>query len=166
MGSWIVDKLIEEGYTKVYSLDDLSGGFIENKNDKAKTIIHDLSNTYSVENIINNIKPKIIFHLAASAHEGASQFLPRIILQRNYESYINLITPAIKNGLEKIVLFSTMAIYGDQKPPFDEKFDRKPVDIYGINKTAMGLIFPGYIRSCGFAKSCFNGIIFSGFRSG
>ena len=89
------------------------------------------------EDIVFDIKPDIIFHLAANAREGASFFQPKDIVHRNYLAYINMLEPAIKYGLDKIVLFSSMAVYGDQPYPFSEDQERKPVDIYGINKAAM-----------------------------
>lgn len=36
-----------------------------------------------------------------------------------------------------MVLTSSMAVYGNQTPPFSEDMDRKPVDLYGISKQAM-----------------------------
>lgn len=36
-----------------------------------------------------------------------------------------------------MVLFSSMSVYGSQKPPFSEEMETKPDDIYGVAKTAM-----------------------------
>jgi len=96
-----------------------------------------LANFIKTENVIAAYKPQIIFHLAASAHEGCSAFFPRHILRTNYQAFMNVITPAIKYGLEYFITFSSMAIYGNQTPPFDETFLPKPVDVYGVNKAAM-----------------------------
>lgn len=142
MGSHIVSSLIKFGYSEVYGIDDLSGGDIENVSEEIKLgrfkfIQLDLSNTKKTDEVISDIKPDVIFHLAANAREGASFFQPLNIVQRNYFAYINVLEPAIKHGLDKVVLFSSMAVYGNQKPPFSENMKRMPVDIYGINKTAM-----------------------------
>lgn len=142
MGSHIVGELIKDGYSQVYGVDDLSGGYLENINDyiKAGEMEFDqvnLSTKHKTEDLISDIRPNIIFHLAANAREGASFFQPLNIVERNYLAYINVIEPAIKYGLNKVILFSSMAVYGDQKPPFSEDIERIPIDIYGINKTAM-----------------------------
>lgn len=142
MGSHIVSELTEKGYTQIYAIDDLSGGYISNikdhiENKEIEFINQDLSDTNKTKEIIKSIRPNIIFHLAANAREGASFFQPLEIIKRNYMAYVNVLEPAIKYGLDKMILFSSMATYGDQKPPFSEDMKRIPVDIYGINKTAM-----------------------------
>lgn len=139
MGSQIVDALIKAGYTEVYGVDDLSGGRMENVSIEAKEGFKqaDLSERFVAEDIVFDIKPDVIFHLAANAREGASFFQPRDIVHRNYLAYINVLEPAIKYGMDKLILFSSMATYGDQPYPFSEEQERKPVDIYGINKAAM-----------------------------
>ena len=50
---------------------------------------------------------------------------------------MNLIVPAINNGLKRIVFTSSFSVYGDQKPPFSEKMPPKPVDIYAVAKGAI-----------------------------
>ena len=139
MGSQIVDALIKAGYTEVYGVDDLSSGNLENVSAEAKKGFTqaDISESFVAEDIIFGIKPDIIFHLAANAREGASFFQPKDIVHRNYLAYINILEPAIKHGMDKLILFSSMAVYGDQPYPFSEEQERKPVDVYGINKAAM-----------------------------
>jgi UDP-glucose 4-epimerase len=79
----------------------------------------------------------VLCHLAANAREGASQFQPRDVCSRNLTAYINALVPCISHGLKKVVLYSSMAVYGEQPTPFSEELPRQPVDIYGVNKTAM-----------------------------
>lgn len=136
MGSHLVDSLIDMGHT-LYSVDDLSGGYRENVNKKSAFIKLDLRDKEKTEKIIQKIKPQYIFHLAADATEGRSQFTPLNATQRNYVAYLNLLIPSIRNGLEKIIVTSSMSVYGSQKPPFDETMRRDPDDIYGISKSAM-----------------------------
>lgn len=136
MGSHLVDALVAKGHD-VYGIDDLSGGYKENINPKSTFVKLDLRNRKKTEEVIAKIKPELVFHLAADATEGRSQFTPINCTERNYLAYLNLLIPCIKNGMKKIVLTSSMSVYGSQKAPFDEKMDRKPDDIYGISKAAM-----------------------------
>ncbi len=136
MGSHLVDRLVELNY-EVYGIDDLSGGYLENIHPKSVFLKLDLRDREKTERNLKRIKPKIIFHLAADATEGRSQFTPINCTQRNYSAYLNLLVPAIGNGLIKMVLISSMSVYGSQKPPFSEKMQRKPDDIYGISKASM-----------------------------
>lgn len=137
MGSHIVDMLLDKGYD-VYSVDDLSGGYMRNVNLNAKFLKVDLGDVKKNEKLIAKIKPEFIFYLAANAREGASQFQPFAVTYRNFYAYINTLKNAItQRTLRKIVLFSSMAVYGNQTAPFDEAMERRPEDIYGVNKAAM-----------------------------
>lgn len=136
MGSHLVDYLIETGH-RVCGVDDLSGGFLANVNPKSEFIKLDLRNKAKTAKVISKLKPKLIYHLAADASEGRSQFTPLSATERNYLAYMYLLVPAISEGLEKIIVTSSMSVYGAQKAPFSEEMPTKPVDIYGISKAAM-----------------------------
>lgn len=136
MGSHLVEYLIGKGY-EVYGVDDMSGGYWRNIHPKSKFTKLDLRDKLETTKFIETVKPEYIYHLAADATEGRSQFMPQECTERNYFAFLNLIVPAIKNGLKKIVVASSMSVYGDQTPPFNEDMPTKPVDIYGISKAAM-----------------------------
>jgi UDP-glucose 4-epimerase len=136
IGSFLVDYLTDKGHI-VFGVDDLSGGFLENVNKESKFTKLNLKERDKVILYIKRVKPQLIYHLAADATEGRSQFTPIRSTETNYMSYLNLLVPAIKYGLQKIVLVSSMSVYGSQKTPFDEGMDRKPDDIYGISKASM-----------------------------
>ena len=137
MGSHLVDELVKKNGNTIYAVDDLSGGYTSNVNKKAHFIKLDLRNKEETAKYIAKVKPELLYHLAADATEGRSQFTPISATERNYLAYIYTLIPAIKYGLKKVVLTSSMSVYGAQKPPFDENMPRKPEDIYAIAKTAM-----------------------------
>lgn len=136
MGSHLVDYLVEKN-CQVFGLDDLSGGYTRNVNPKSQFTVLDLRNKQATADYINKVKPDLIYHLAADASEGRSQFTPQECTDRNYFSYLNLLIPAVKNGLKKMLLTSSMSVYGNQEPPFTEEMATRPEDIYGISKAAM-----------------------------
>lgn len=136
MGSHLVDALLDLGH-EVYGIDDLSGGYMENVNPKSHFTQLDLRDREKTANLVTDIKAELIFHLAADATEGRSQFTPINCTQRNYMAYLNLLVPAIKSGMKKIVVTSSMSVYGSQPAPFSEEMERSPDDIYGISKAAM-----------------------------
>lgn len=136
IGSWIADALVGRG-EEVYGIDDFSGGSRENYSGNYEMFATDLANPNQVKQTIKEIKPDIVFHLASCAREGASQFQPLYVTQTNYSAFMNLIEPVIKYGFKKLIFTSSMAIYGDQNPPFREDMPRSPVDIYAINKAAI-----------------------------
>jgi UDP-glucose 4-epimerase len=136
MGSHLVDALLTKG-DEVYGVDDLSGGYMENVNPKSRFTKLDLRDKQKTEAYINKVKPQIIFHLAADATEGRSQFTPISATERNYLAYLYVLIPSIRNGLKKVVITSSMSVYGAQKTPFVETMPCKPEDLYAISKTAM-----------------------------
>jgi len=136
IGSHLVDKLLKEGY-KVWVIDDLSGGRKENVNPKARFYKCDLKDERQADEAITKIKPEIVYHLAASAAEMKAQFSPIEITSRNYNTFINTLVPALRNGTRRIVFTSSIAVYGDNKTPFKETAEPKPEDLYGISKLAI-----------------------------
>ena len=76
----------------------------------------------------------IIFHLAAYAAEGQSVFSPKEINDINLTPMNNLLVAAVNNDVKKFIFTSSMAVYGKQKPPFDENMRPEPEDPYGAAK--------------------------------
>lgn len=136
IGSHIYDLLFNMGH-KVYGIDDLSGGFMRNVSQKKYFTKLDLRDRAKTAVYIKKLKPDIIFHLAADATEGRSQFTPFSAIDRNVVAYTNLLVPAIKHGLKKMILTSSMSVYGAQQVPFKENMIPQPEDIYGISKMSM-----------------------------
>lgn len=85
---------------------------------------------------LRDFKPDILFHCAATAHEGLSNFSPSFITKNIYEASVATFSAAIKNGVKRIIYMSSMARYGAQTLPFHEVQTPKPVDPYGIAKVA------------------------------
>jgi UDP-glucose 4-epimerase len=131
MGSWLVDELINREF-EVISVDNLLGGNLKNVNPKCKFIEMDVRDRRKVEKICEDVE--VIFHLAAYAAEGQSLFSPIQINDINITSMNNLLVAAINNNIKKIIFTSSMAVYGNQGPPFSEDMIRKPVDPYGCGK--------------------------------
>lgn len=135
LGSWLAGYLAAEG-NNVYGIDNESVGFRENVPDNIKYAKIDMRWQGAMQSLIEEVKPSHIFHLASLAHEGLSQFSPRLVTENNYNIFLNLIIPTINNGLERFLFTSSTAIYGAQRPPFDEKLPLQPVDVYGVSKAA------------------------------
>ena len=95
IGSRLADWIIEQypNY-KVIGIDNLSGGYIENVNDKVEFICMDLTlEPTKLYHIFEKYKPDYVFHLAAYAAEGLSPFIRRYNYQNNQR--ITRITPPV-----------------------------------------------------------------------
>ena len=78
----------------------------------------------------------VVYHCAATAHEGLSVFSPFEITKNNYLASVSIFSAAVNAKVRRIVFCSSMARYGDQKAPFIESMKPKPVDPYAISKVA------------------------------
>jgi len=78
----------------------------------------------------------VVYHCAATAHEGLSVFSPSFITSNIFEASVAVFSAAVTAKVKRIVNCTSMARYGNQKPPFTEDMDPKPVDPYGIAKVA------------------------------
>ena len=107
-----------------------------------KENIHSFVNFYEADCCDMNKMSKaidgtdLLFHCAATAHEGLSVFSPTFITKNNYEASVATFTAAINARVKRIVFCSSMARYGDQVAPFNELMRSQPVDPYGIAKVA------------------------------
>ncbi len=135
IGSHLVDSLVTQGF-KVAVVDDLSGGNLDNLNPKATFFKCDLRRTQQVEKILAEVRPELVYHLAANAAESKAQFSPIDITSRNYDGSIKVLTAAIRHGLKRFIFTSSIAVYGQLQTPFKETDKPEPEDIYGVTKLA------------------------------
>ena len=122
----------------VIGVDDLSGGFMENlpKCGAHFDFIIDSVEDNSIENIFKQHQIDYVVHFAAYAAECLSPFTRKFNYTNNLLATANLINLSIKYGVKRFVFTSSMAVYGNQTPPFTEKMIPCPVDPYGIAKYA------------------------------
>lgn len=104
--------------------------------DKAQNDI-DLSNRNLAERYMHTLETDILFHFAADARESRSHYEPLSSLDNNLVAYMNTLVAAIKHGLKRVVLISSIAAYGAGRVPFLETDPLRPIDTYGAMKAAM-----------------------------
>ena len=138
LGSRLADWIIEtQPDVTVIGIDDLSGGYRSNINQKVNFYRLDLSvNPKNLDHIFKTHKPDVVFHFAAYAAEALSPFIRTYNYTNNLISTSNLINASIKYEVKRFVFTSTMAVYGEGTPPFDETAQRNPIDPYGVAKMA------------------------------
>lgn len=136
IGAHITNELINAGHS-VIVLDDLSGGFIENVNESASFIQGSITDQELVKRIFEENKIDYVFHLAAYAAEGLSHFIRRFNYTHNLVGSINLINESVLKKIKCFVFTSSIAVYGNAKPPMREDMVPTPEDPYGISKLAV-----------------------------
>ncbi len=133
LGSHLSEKLAEMGY-KVIGIDNMIGGYADNIPKNISFMEIDCCNLEKVKSVMKGID--VVFHCAATAHEGLSVFSPFEITKNNYLASVSVFSAAADAGVKRIVFCSSMARYGSQKHPFKETMDPNPVDPYAISKVA------------------------------
>ena len=135
LGSHLVDYFIKNNH-KVIGVDNMIGGSKDNINPNSKFIKEDITELDVMEKICFNENIDVIYHCAATPHEGLSVFSPYIVSKHNFSATVSVVTAACKNKVKRIIYCSSMARYGAQEHPFTEDMKTKPVDPYGISKVA------------------------------
>lgn len=132
MADWILEN--EPDY-KVIGIDNLSGGFKENIDQRVVFYSCDCASE-EIKNLFEKYKPTYVYHFAAYAAEGLSPFIRTYNYQNNLVATANIINECIRNDVKRLVFTSSMAVYGHGTPPFDETHQPMPIDPYGIAKYA------------------------------
>ena len=133
LGSHLAKRMLELGH-HVRGNDNMIGGYLENI---PPNVQFDKTDCCDYENMTKNLKNyEIVYHCAATAHEGLSVFSPNFITKNIYQASVSVITASIINNVRKFIYCSSMARYGNQKTPYYEDMLPEPDDPYGIAKVA------------------------------
>ncbi|HEY8241031.1 MAG TPA: NAD-dependent epimerase/dehydratase family protein [Kiritimatiellia bacterium] len=138
MGSHVVDALLAKR-CEVVALDDLSGGFADNVDPRARFVEGSILDNALVEKLFVQHRFDYVFHLAAYAAEGLSHFIRRFNYQNNLIGSVNLINASVKHEVKCFVFTSSIAVYGGIPPPMVESAQPQPEDPYGVAKFAVEL---------------------------
>ena len=137
LGANYARHLLQNGH-EVIGIDDLSGGYkaFVPKGEKFSFVKLNLERRKKLVDLFEEHKPDMLFHFAAYAAEGLSPFIRNYNYRNNLICSANLINECIKQNT-KVVFTSSMAVYGEQEPPFTEDKRPQPIDPYGIAKYAV-----------------------------
>ena len=134
LGSHLAKRLVNLGHV-VLGNDSMIQGDLDNL---PKNINFHKTDCCNFEEMSKNLEGiDIVYHCAATAHEGLSVFSPNYITKNIYQASISVITASIVNKVKRFVFCSSMARYGSQISPFNENMAPKPEDPYGIAKVAV-----------------------------
>ena len=137
LGANYTRHLLSNGH-ELIGIDDLSGGYkaFVPKGEKFSFIKLNLERRKKIVELFDEHKPEVLVHFAAYAAEGLSPFIRNYNYRNNLICSANLINECIKHNT-KVIFTSSMAVYGEQEPPFTEDKKPQPVDPYGIAKYAV-----------------------------
>ena len=133
LGSHLADSLVELGHN-VIGIDSMIGGYKDNIPKSIEFHKIDCCDLKKVQKLMKNVS--VVYHCAATAHEGLSVFSPYEITKNNFLASVSIFSAAVNEKVKRIIFCSSMARYGDLKSPFTEDMLPKPVDPYAISKVA------------------------------
>jgi len=137
LGANYTRHLLENGH-QVIGIDDLSGGYkaFVPTGENFTFVKFNLEKRKKVVELFEEHKPDVLLHFAAYAAEGLSPFIRNFNYRNNLVCSANLINECITHNT-KFIFTSSMAVYGEQEPPFTEDKRPQPIDPYGIAKYAV-----------------------------
>jgi len=107
----------------------------------------DITHKTEIKNVISNIKPDYVIHIAAISFVGESN--ASLIYNVNVMGTENILQALLDENIspKKIIVVSSATVYGNQgKEILDESMCPKPVNHYGISKLAMEHMSANYFK--------------------
>jgi len=154
IGSHLTEKLVELG-ANVTVLDNLFTGKLENLEpvkSKIKFINGDIRNQENCKLATQN--KEIIFHLAAFVSVPWSMQDPQLCMNINVDGTFNLLEAAKNNKVQKFLLSSSSAVYGNKSDICKETDECKPTSIYGFSKLINEQYCKAYCKLFGIGTAC------------
>ncbi len=136
IGSEVAKKLIELGH-RVFTIDNLSTGFVRNIPNEAVFIEGDCSVPTTISKL-NNQRFDAVFHIAGQSSGEVSFEDPVYDLNSNTTSTLELLRYCQKTGCKRFIYASTMSVYGtcEGKKPVNERDVVNPLSFYSVGKLA------------------------------
>jgi UDP-glucose 4-epimerase len=138
IGSNLVDALVERG-ERVVVVDDLSTGRRENLAESPAELREvDITDAAALGAVLQEVRPEVVFHLAAQIDVRRSVEDPAFDARVNVEGTINVLAASLAAGTRRVVFASTGgALYGDAMTvPTPEDAPIAPLSPYGQSKHA------------------------------
>jgi GDP-4-dehydro-6-deoxy-D-mannose reductase len=118
----------------------------------------ELRDPFSVENLIQDVKPDLIFHLAAQSFVPTSWNSPIDTIHNNVAGQVNIFEAVRRVGLDcKIQIACSSEEYGHVEPnevPIRESNPIRPLSPYAISKVAQDYLGYQYYKSYGLHVVC------------
>ena len=133
IGSHVVDALLARG-DEAHVVDNFATGRRENL--AAEATLHERDIRDGLAELLGEIRPEVVIHLAAQADVGTSVADPVGDAAINVLGTIDVLEAARAVGAQVVFSSTGGAIYGDVERPATEEDERRPVSPYGTAKLA------------------------------
>jgi len=154
-GSHLADHLLNVGDYEVYGLHRWRSRLenIVHILDQIQLLEADTTDAHAMVDIIGNVQPDFIFHLAAQSFVPSSWNAPDATLTTNIRSQVNLFEAVLAADLPcRIQIACSSEEYGlvhPQEIPITEDNPLRPMSPYAVSKVAQDLLAWQYFQSYG-----------------
>lgn len=126
---------------------------IQDIKDQINLVEADMRDAHSMRSVINDVKPDLIFHLAAQSFVPASWRSPADTLEINAIGTVNLFEAVRDSGCDPMIQIAGSSeeyglVYPDELP-ISEKNPLRPLSPYGVSKVATDLLGFQYHKNFG-----------------
>ena len=112
--------------------------------DRLQYHVIDLKNYNAIHELLAQVQPDQIYHLAAQSSPRKSFVIPWETLENNIKGQLNIIQACIALSLQpRILVISSAEIYGPVQPdqlPINEDAPLRPTNPYGVSKVAQDML--------------------------
>ncbi len=154
IGSHLAEKLVALG-ARVTVLDNFSSGNLTNLKSVVSSInllYADIRSPYSC--LKATTQQDIVFHLAAFISVPESMVHPETCMEVNAQGTSHILHAAAKNGVKKVVLSSSSAVYGNAKETCSEDDQPMPMSPYAESKLEAERLCKQFSEKTALATTC------------
>lgn len=109
--------------------------------------IVDITNTSTLQKVVSQINPDIVFHLAALIDRNRDFSIFPEMYQVNVLGTSNLIDSLSQTNCSQIIFTSTSEVYGNQASPFQENSLPQPVSPYSLSKAMAEMLIQTRLKN-------------------
>ncbi len=99
----------------------------------------DITDPEAVKELVHDLQPEVIYHLAGWADVGGSWKAPTMAFRVNAEGTLNVLLAAADAGVQRVLAVSSADVYGkvnERELPITEESPLRPVSPYTASKVA------------------------------
>ena len=169
-GSYLAELLLSKGYivhglirrSSTFNTERIDHIYVDPHDPKAKLFLHygDITDSGQLTNLIYNIQPDEIYHLAAQSHVRVSFDMPEFTGDVTAIGTTRLLEAVRRSGIKtKVYQASSSEMFGSTPPPQNEESPFCPRSPYGTSKVYAYWMVRNYREAYG--MFAVNGILFN-----
>ncbi len=141
-GSHLADYLVQHTDCDVWGVVRRTRWRIAHLEGRIHTVTCDLTDVTATGRLVEEIRPDLVFHLAAYSRVGASWVHPWETYETNLRTQLSLLEALISAGQRpRVLIVGSNEAYGKpERLPVDERHPFRPVTPYGVTKAAQDLM--------------------------